>query len=134
MLIAVDLSPLRRDCWIGEAPRYWGNLDMWTLMGAILGIARTVSLKIMPKAITTKKSTSRSLVIASSSFLFSGWKVGNVVAALMCEGVRICLRPTGRSGWVKTATISMVGSLWRDCNVGTAISGVPKKAIFMRVV
>lgn len=104
-------------------------------MQAIFGVARTVSLKIMPKAITTKRSTWRSFVITSSCFLFSGWKIGKSLAAILtAEGVRICLRPVGRSGCVKTATTSIVGSEMRAWSGATAISGVPKKAIFMKLV
>lgn len=137
MVMAVVWSSLRRDCWIGEAPRYAGSLDIWMLRQAVRGFVRTGSVKIMPKAMTMKKSDWRFFVIASSSFLFCGWKIGRwweVARVLIGEGVRICLRPKGRSGWVNTASISMFGSAIRLWRAGRAISGVAKNVIFILVL
>lgn len=45
----------------------------------------------------------------------------------------ICLRPTGRSGWVKTAMISWPASISLR-NEGTANSGVPIKISFIALL
>jgi len=67
---------------------------------------------------------------------FSGSKIGSFFESANSftgDGVKICLRPTGRSGWVITAWISKSDSLIKASRKGTARSGVPRKTIFVGI-
>jgi len=53
IVIQVSFSLFKSVDWIGEAPRYFGKMDPWTLIGAILGISKIACGMIFPYAMTT---------------------------------------------------------------------------------
>lgn len=104
------------------------------LIAPYFGIFKISFGKIMPKAITTKKSAFMSFNFSINSREFFGCMTFNesfFAPSFTGEGVNVFFLPTGLSGRVITLKTSIPGSLKSASNDGTANCGVPRKTIFI---
>ncbi len=124
----VSLSPAKRACWMGEAPRHRGSSEACTFKHPCAGKLSTCGRKIWPNAATTIMSGCHCLKGAAASSLRSdfGWYIGMPACSATTftgEGRNCRPRPAGRSGWVTTPTTVCVSISF--CKLGTEKSGVP---------
>ena len=131
--IPVNTSPFKSACWIGAAPRYFGNKDPWRLIAPFFDNDKKLYGNIR-KATTINKSAFKMLILSCKTSLFkdsAGKKLSFNSFANWPTGVydNDLPRPNCLGGLLTTASKSCF-ELFNAFRIGQAIAELPIKMIF----